>query len=190
MIADTLALRDAAAVEQATPSLEQFSGEVVRLYEAHASSLFRLAMAVSHDQEVARDAVQEAFVKYCVARNAGQEIREERAWLARVMHNQIVDWHRGRKTRGEVPMENAAAVADEAVDPEAAQMLAERIREARAVLSPAELRCVQLRAAGMRYHEIAEVMGLRTGTIATFLFRAVRKLKRQSSDTSRWQPRS
>lgn len=183
MTAELLSLRTLATEAPEPASLEQFSGEVVRLYEAHAASLFRLAMAVSHDQEVSRDAVQEAFVKYCVARNAGQEIREERAWLARVMHNQIVDWHRGRKTRGEVPMENAATVADDAVDPESAQLLEERLKEAKAILSPAELRCVQLRAAGMRYHEIAEVMGLRTGTIATFLFRAVRKLKRNNSDS-------
>lgn len=188
MPADALSLRSLADSADRTTSLDP--NEVIHLYENHAASLFRLAMAVSRDQDVAKDAVQEAFVKYCIARNAGQEIREDRAWLARVVQNQIVDWYRNRRTRGEVPVENATSIADGGVDPEAAQLLEERLREAEALLSPAELRCVQLRVAGMRYHEIAEVMGLRTGTIATFLFRAVRKLKRQRSEASPCTSRS
>jgi DNA-binding CsgD family transcriptional regulator len=43
-------------------------------------------------------------------------------------------------------------------------------------LSPQELRCWTLRAEGLRYREIAEILEIRTGTVATLLVRAAEKL--------------
>jgi len=43
-----------------------------------------------------------------------------------------------------------------------------------------ERRCMELRAEGLRYREIAEVLSVRIPTVQTTLDRAIRKIMRQT----------
>ncbi|HHN72840.1 MAG TPA: LuxR family transcriptional regulator, partial [Thermopetrobacter sp.] len=45
--------------------------------------------------------------------------------------------------------------------------------------SPQERRCVDLRSEGLRYREIAEILGVSLSTVQTFLTRALQKLMKE-----------
>jgi DNA-directed RNA polymerase specialized sigma24 family protein len=63
-----------------------------------------------------------------------------------------------------------------AVQPDAAaeEALNEEIRK---LLSPREFECMQQRMAGLTYFEVAEVMAVSPGTVASLMSRAARKLR-------------
>src|SRR5215469_7004253 len=81
----------AKAASDATPELEQ---ELLRLYKEHASALSRYATAFAQNQEGARDAVQEVFLRYFIERRYGRIIENPRAWLYHVLRNYLLDWRR------------------------------------------------------------------------------------------------
>jgi RNA polymerase sigma-70 factor (ECF subfamily) len=53
-----------------------------------------------------------------------------------------------------------------------------RVQEAIADLSPQQQQVLQLRAAGLRYREIAETIGIGTSTVNEFMRRAVARLRK------------
>jgi DNA-binding CsgD family transcriptional regulator len=53
------------------------------------------------------------------------------------------------------------------------------------LLSPRELECFRLRAEGLRYQEIAEVMVLRAGTVGALLARVQRKIREENEASQR-----
>jgi len=58
----------------------------------------------------------------------------------------------------------------------------ERLSASLKWLSAQELQCLLLRAEGLRYREISEVLGIATSTVGEFLQRALRKLTRINSE--------
>jgi RNA polymerase sigma factor (sigma-70 family) len=63
-------------------------------------------------------------------------------------------------------------------DPERHYHRTEMARDLARVLAPRELECVRLRAEGLSYDEIAQVLDLRQGTIGATLARAHKKVRR------------
>jgi RNA polymerase sigma-70 factor (ECF subfamily) len=53
-----------------------------------------------------------------------------------------------------------------------------RLKEALADLSPQQRQVLQLRAAGLRYREIAETIGIGVSTVNEFMRRAVTRLRK------------
>ena len=64
-------------------------------------------------------------------------------------------------------------------DIEARVLHRERMNLLGVSLSSRESQCMQLRAEGLRYREIAEILGVRVPTVQTLLARAVKKLMRE-----------
>jgi RNA polymerase sigma-70 factor (ECF subfamily) len=141
-------------------------------YEEHGRLLYNLALAECRDPGLAEDAVQEAFLRYQEALQAGGEIRSVRAWLARVAVNFLRDAaRRGAKQEALSAVSGVAA-------PLPAGSADELDARLRALLTPRELQCVQLRVLGYKYLEIAEILGLRPGSVARLLSRAQGKLEK------------
>jgi len=141
-------------------------------YDSHGRLLFRLALAECRDEGLAADAVQEAFLRYQEALQAGVHIRSVRAWLARVVVNFLRD-----AARRSARQERLAAAGSLAGAPGPEGGAGELEARVRALLSPREFQCVQLRVLGYRYLEIAEILGLRPGSVACLLSRALHKLE-------------
>jgi len=165
-------LAQASGGEAETPANLPASEETLTAYDLHSRLLYRLALAEYRDAELARDAVQEAFLRFHEARRNGQAIHSVRSWLAKVVINFIRD-HARRSARLAAINEAAGAAAEQGA-PGGARELELRIRS---LLSPREFQCVQLRLAGYKYFEIAEILGLRPGSVACLLSRALRKLE-------------
>jgi RNA polymerase sigma-70 factor (ECF subfamily) len=149
--------------------------EIVELYEKEADGMLRYAGALAGERETARDALQEAFFRFFLCRSAGQAIRSPKAWLFRVAHNYVLDQKKAA-TRHAARVE----LLDNLEQPPEADDHGSEMLEGlqRAGLSSREMECVRLRTEGLRYEEIAGVLGLQSGTVGALLARAHGKLRK------------
>lgn len=156
----------------------QLEDEIVQLYEAAFKGLFRYAMAIIRDRELAEDAIQECFLRYFIARKEGQSILNARAWLYRVLRNRLLDLKKSARLNYDVSIEAAVRYPDWTQSPEAHLRRAELSRDLLAPLTAREQECFQLRLEGLRYDEIATVLRIRSGTVGAMLARALNKIQR------------
>lgn len=153
-------------------SSPHLTDEITRLYGEYAPSLFRYARTLSSMPAVAEDAVQETFLRYFLARSGGVCIDNPRRWLFRVLRNHLLDEIKSCANRNTVRLDSVAHSFSTVLGVESQYRPAEVLRALAAALSPRELECMRLRAEGLRYGEIAELLGIRTGTVGAILARA------------------
>lgn len=158
--------------------LNAFEGEVIDLYRQNASGLFRFAEALVRDREMAQDALQEVFLRYFVARSSGQEIQNSKSWLYRVIRNYLLDRVKEASFKNKASLEEAEGIPDVSSDPEQQYLRAFTRKQILRVLAPRELECLQLRAEGFDYQEIARILGVRSGTVGATLARALNKIRK------------
>jgi RNA polymerase sigma factor (sigma-70 family) len=105
-------------------------------------------------------------------------IMNMRAWLHRVAHNYVCETLRSAAVRKVVPLEDAGEqqLNDERAMP-GADLLTDWIESARMLLAPREFECLELRAEGFEYNEIAAELAIRPGTVGALLHRASEKLR-------------
>ncbi|MGH9160473.1 MAG: RNA polymerase sigma factor [Vicinamibacteraceae bacterium] len=156
---------------------EQAERETSALYQARASELRRYALLLSRDEELARDALQEAFMRYFVARSRGTRIINARAWVYRVMRNYLLDRMKACPASHQHGIEELSSLSDARQDVEAAYYRRELLVLIEATLTPRELACIRLRSTGLRYEEIAASLSVRSGTVGALISRAMRKLR-------------
>jgi len=156
--------------------MSKLAPEVAELYGAHAASLYRYAGLVSGSPEIARDALQEAFLRYLRVRSRGRQIRRREAWLFRVIRNCALDLVLEARSRAEVTLDQAARERD-ARDPERVYGGVELARLLAGRLTPRERACVLLRSQGLRYNEIAARLRVRPGTVGALIARAAQRLR-------------
>ena len=150
---------------------------VLEAYRQHAGELSRMAMAITRNRSLAQDVLQETFLRYFMTRMHGDAVADERDWLCDVMRRVIADWKNSTAMETEVPLEDAAATAQASDGEESVARVLPWAGSAGRILAPREQECIQLRAQGLEYREIATAMQIDIGTVGTLLNRAVRKLK-------------
>jgi len=147
--------------------------------------VYRYVLSILSDAAEAEDVAQEAFLRlYSVVRE-GSRVDNVPAWVFRTAHNLAVDRLRKLDRQQSCDLQTledltGAREAENSLETDLAEkQKREAVRAALAALSPQERRCVNLRAEGLRYREIAEVLGVGLSTVQTFLIRAVRKLVKE-----------
>jgi RNA polymerase sigma-70 factor (ECF subfamily) len=156
--------------------------EVRELYRVHATPLQRYAGALSRTPEGAPDAVQEVFLRYFIERSCGRPIENPRAWLYRVLRNYLLDTRKSAESIHEVAAGDIDYLPGPQEDPEAIFHRSQTARHLLAMLSPRERETLALRHQGLSYDEIAEVLGLRSGTVGALLARAYRKFREGAAE--------
>lgn len=169
------------SVPLALPLLRLAAGtsEVTTLYRELRKPLLRYLVCLGLTSDEAQDVVQDAFLslqRHLAADGAQENIR---GWLFRVAHNQArnrqTSYHRrfGEPLDGEMDFLASAATPEQKVlEKEKFRCLAVGIR----MLTETERECLLLRAGGLRYREIGDVLGIATSTVADTVERAIRKL--------------
>ncbi len=171
--------RDQRTQHQSRDSLES---EVTELYRSTAGRLLGYAMIVAGNASLAQEAVQEAFLRYYAQGVKDKLPAGGHRWLFRVTRNYILDHHKSSSARTSVGLEHALACGDERhQSPDALLERSEAIARALRVLSPREVECLQLRSDGFTYQEIADILGIETGTVASLLARAGKKIRQEFS---------
>lgn len=178
---DTSALQSAATDGVTSPRPE----DVALLFTELRRPLFRYLMSLGLTAAAAEDIVQEAFLRLCQQFSAGACFNLK-PWLFRVAHNLAFDEHRRGKHRlSDIdPTEldqSLAPAADCRATPEQHAIDAQRAAQLEAAmrrLPPHQQHCLHLRAEGLRYREIAEVLGVGTSTVADWVQAALDRLGR------------
>jgi RNA polymerase sigma-70 factor, ECF subfamily len=158
---------------------------VTRLYEEAREDLYRYALTFGLPPGEAQEAVQEVFLRLYTAVKKGDDIQNPRAWCFRVAHNLSLKLRAANAHQLPFDLDLEARLSHADPGPEAnaidrQRML--RIHKAIEGLSEQQKRCLFLRMEGLRYPEIAGVLGIGTSTVGEFLRRAVSRLRKASRD--------
>jgi RNA polymerase sigma-70 factor (ECF subfamily) len=151
--------------------------------------MVRYLLALGLARAEADEVVQETFLRLCqhVAANGPQP--NLRGWVFRVAHNLARDEHRRRRRRPAEPLEDARGNPHVSRDPRATpeqQVIADesaiRLLAAISRLPTRQRECLHLRAEGLRYREIAEVLGAGVSTVAEWVQQALKTLVRECDE--------
>jgi len=187
-----LELADAEAVDRARKGDHEAFRVLVERYQTR---IFRLASRILRDEELARDAVQEIFIKVYGALRKFEGRSGFYTWLYRLAYNQCLDMRRRDRFGKRVQLSEESALEDaanadaagfESLQSEVAGPGVEYERgELRQILSdaistlPDDARdtLVLRDVDGLSYAEIAEVLDIPKGTVMSRLYYARRKLQ-------------
>jgi RNA polymerase sigma-70 factor, ECF subfamily len=154
---------------------------VEQLFRETRDDLYYYILSFGLASHEAQEIVQDVFLRFYVARKQGDSIENPRGWLFRVGHNLAVNAGRRGVTRRLFALDPGHRDVARDKNPEEKLMqkqIAGKVRAALATLSPQQRLCLQLRAEGLRYSEIAGEIGVGTSTVGEFLSRAIKKLRK------------
>jgi RNA polymerase sigma-70 factor, ECF subfamily len=153
--------------------------EASTLYQELRKPLLRYLACLGMSADEAQDVVQDAFVSLQRHMSSGGSQENIRAWLFRVAHNRARNHQNSYERRFRAPLDfEMEAIADEA-SPERTLLKKEKARRlgnAIRTLTRSERECVLLRAGGLRYREIGEVLQIPTSSVSDTVERAIKKL--------------
>jgi RNA polymerase sigma-70 factor, ECF subfamily len=156
--------------------------EVTTLYRDLREPLLRYLVCLGLTSDEAQDVVQDTFLSLHRHLSSGAPQDNIRGWVFRVAHNLARNRQGSYDRRFGAPLDlEIDAILDEAT-PERMVLEKEKLRrlaKAIALLADSERECLLLRAAGLRYREIGEALGIPTSTVGDTVERAIRKLTEQ-----------
>jgi RNA polymerase sigma factor (sigma-70 family) len=163
------------------------AGEVAKLavlFERHHRALFRYFVTMNRNRERAEDLVQDVFFRMLQYRTSFDPSQSFTAWMYRIARNTNVD--QSRKHRAEVAgieefNERRPEPASPAPGPEESAARREDLAlldRALGQLPPDKREILALRRfQGMKYEDIAAVLGCEAGTVKVRVHRAMRALE-------------
>ena len=153
------------------------------LFERHHRALYRYFVSMTRDPQTSEDLVQDVFFRILRYRATYDPRQSFTAWMYQIAKNANVD--RIRQRRGEMIEIDELTMgsrepASSDPNPEASAVRAQdlrRVRQAMELLPPEKREIlVFCRFQGMKYGEIAEVLGCGVGTVKVRVYRAMRAL--------------
>jgi RNA polymerase sigma-70 factor (ECF subfamily) len=143
-------------------------------YDRTSGALWGYLSRISGDRQVADDLLQESYYRLLNAKVAFEGENHRRNYLYRIATNLVRDSKRTAKPLFDAGVEVADVAAH---DTHAADETRRDVRRALGKLKPRERAMLWLAYAnGSSHAEIADVLGLKTGSIKLLLFRARRKM--------------
>jgi RNA polymerase sigma-70 factor, ECF subfamily len=175
---DYLQWSDEELVAKVQRGESEYYEEILTRYQ---QKLVFYAMRIVQDEDAAADVVQEAFIKAYTNIQSFKLGKKFSSWLYRIVHNRAIDYV--RKHKKEVAMNDQTWILDAAVDTvDHTQALSDKLREERLHLAiqllPMDYRMViQLYFFDDKsYQEIADILRIPSGTVATRLSRGKKLL--------------
>lgn len=157
--------------------------EVVALFDGYRNRLLGYISAfgiAGHDGE---EVVQEVFLSLFCHLRMGKSRRNLRGWIFRVAHNlALKQRYANQRWLAKIePEQELEAAHDPSLNPEEQLLSLQRQRRLLSVVNalPEQDRlCFSLRAEGLRYREIAEILGISLGSVSVSLTRSLARLMR------------
>jgi RNA polymerase sigma-70 factor, ECF subfamily len=173
---------EAAAAFSANPS--EIECEVIGLFDQFRNSLLRYALSFGLSVHDGEEITQEVFLALFQHLRVGKSRHNLRGWIFRVAHNLALKQRQanqrlpGGRDSDEVRAEKQP---DPAPSPEEQVLSRQRQQHLMAVLQALPERdrcCLGLRLEGLRYREIARVLGMSLGAVSISLTRSLARLMR------------
>jgi len=170
------------AALSAKPS--EIEHEVMDLFEQFRNPLLRYALSFGLSVHDAEEVTQEVFLSLFRHLQLGRSRKNLRGWIFRVAHNlalkqRYANQRSGDKTAADWTI--AEEQSDPSPNPEEHLSSSQRQHRLLAVvhaLPEADQGCLRLRAEGLRYREIASVLGMSLGAVSISLTRSLARLIR------------
>ena len=159
--------------------LASANGEAATLYRELRKPLLRYLVCLGLSSDEAQDVVQDAFLSLHRHLAAGGSQENIRSWLFRVAHNRARNHQNRYDRRFGMPLDAKEELVLDETTPERAVLDKEKFQQvagAIRLLSASEQECLLLRARGLRYREIGEVLGISISTVSDTVSRAIKKL--------------
>lgn len=156
---------------------------VEEIYRAERDSIYAYLICFRVPAGRAQELTQDSFLKLYQKMARGEEIENPRAWLYRVAHNFALRFHEREPVFDE--LDPNCTAAESSPNPERSLIDRERrsaLVQAMGDLSPQQRNCLELRVQGLRYREIADIVGISSSAVGEFLRRAVARLKEEFLD--------
>lgn len=172
-----------AKVTRAAEAGDPVRGEALRWFDELRDPLRRYLLCSGASPADADDAVQESFLRLYRHLEKNGDRRNLGGWVFQVARNYLRDERKSARHQRTVPLDDAMACEGGPVDPlgspEHCALGEERTRRLRAAIErlPEQQReCMLLRSAGLRYREIAGILGINTSSVGTLVHRALARL--------------
>ncbi len=150
-----------------------------QVYEQTRAAICSYVLRLGVPRAQAQEVTQEVYLRLYQTMRKGEEILNMRAWLFRVAHNLALKV-RSRERAFDVVSPDWNQFVDRTTESAERIILnrekMERVKFALETLSPQQRNCLYLRSEGLRYREIAEVLGITSSTVNEFLRRAMSRL--------------
>jgi len=162
----------------------RIEAEVMELFEEFRNPLLRYSLSLGLTVHDAEEVIQEAFLALFRHLQLGRSRRNLRGWLFRVAHNLALKQrlaNRTLKLRTVLDTRFAEQQVDPTPSPEEEASTVQRRHRLLAVvqaLPDHDQSCLRLRAEGLRYREIATVLGISLGAVSISLTRSLARLTR------------
>src|ERR1700734_458453 len=170
------------AALSAKPS--EIEREIMELFEQFRNPLLRYALSFGIPVHDAEEVIQEVFLSLFRHLQLRRSRKNLRAWIFRVTHNlALKQRYANQKSRDKTASDWTIAEQqpDPSPDPEQQLSSARRRQRLLAVVNAftdADKGCLTLRAEGLRYREIAAVLGMSLGAVSISLTRSLARLTR------------
>jgi len=161
------------------------SERVHTLFEQLHLPVFRYVMRKTKDSGRAEDITQESFLRLFRHLQEERPVDNPKAWLFTVANNLAIDAGRRDSRLQDLDEATWDRIEDEGAsddNPERLTLQRERMEQLRSAvlnLTDLERECLHLRAEGLRYREIADLMNVSMSCITAALRRATLKLSRE-----------
>jgi RNA polymerase sigma-70 factor, ECF subfamily len=160
----------------------KLQAEVLDLFEQSRAGLLHYLRFIGVRAHDAEEVVQEVFLALFQHLRRGRDQHNLRGWVFRVAHN--IGLKQLNRSRRNGSLEDESFLHRQIhPDPNPEQQLSAQQRQqtllaAFRALPEQDRRCVHLRSEGLRYREIAEVVGISLGSVAQSLARSLERLRR------------
>lgn len=168
-----------------SPQSSALEEEVAGLFEQLRNRLLRYLLSFGLPLQDGEEIVQEVFLSLFLHLRRGRSRANLRGWVFRAAHNLAL--RRRMQASGALldRAGEAGTAGDWLVDPApnaedqiASSQQQQRLRAVMRALPEQDRRCLALRAEGLRYREIAEVLGISLGAVSLLLGRSLARLAR------------
>ena len=167
-------------IEASAPAAT-LADEVTALFHADRAPLLRYLLSMGLSVAVGEEVVQEVFLSLFQHLRRGKSRENLRGWIFRVGHNlALKERHRAARNRAsrQQPLNLGNQGPCHRLDPEQSAAESQNHRRLLAIvraLPSLDQHCLQLRAEGLRYRDIAQVLDISLGSVALILSRSILK---------------
>jgi RNA polymerase sigma factor (sigma-70 family) len=155
---------------------------VTALFEQLRPSLLSYAYHLTGSNRDAEDLVQIAFLQLFDQLSHRSDIRNVRGWIYRAVHSLAVSNSRVEQRDSLVKEWFSNAETTDRQTAEQTLMRQQEIEQALCLLGERERHCLMLRAEGLSYQEIGDVLEISAKSVSVYLARGLRKFETQYED--------
>ena len=153
--------------------------ELEQIYLQTRAAICAYVRCLGVPEAQAQEVTQEVYLRLYQTMRKDEEILNVRAWLFRVAHNLSVRVRSRERAFRSVDTDWERFTALNVESPERAVLHREKMQQVQSALetlSPQQRNCLYLRSEGLRYREIATVMGISSSSVNEFLRRAIARI--------------